>query len=155
MKRFAFLMLVACSSSTVPPIDNSHVASCTDESKCGNGMEPPPGGPHCSSTLACRVFTTPQGRCQYIHNLEHGHLVLAYNCPSGCDDVVQELRGIHAAAASPKRVIVTPDPLLKTRVAAMVWGHTWAGDTVDLAKIRAVQDQQDRDAPEAGLGCAQ
>ena len=48
---------------------------------------------------------------------------------------------------------MTPDPLLKSKVAAMVWGYTWAGDSVDTAKIDAVRMMQDVDAPEAGLAC--
>ena len=167
-ERVAVLVVVlglGCSppppTTTVPDgitrrtgLGNSHLGSCTDAAQCGRD-EPPAGGPHCGSTVACRVFTAPQGRCQYIHNLEHGHLVLAYNCPAGCDALVGELEGFYASLPSPKRALVTPDPLLTTKVAAMVWGYTWAGDAVDLAKLDALRALQDKDAPEAGLGCAQ
>ena len=34
-----------------------------------------------------------------------------------------------------RRALVTPDPLLKTKAAAMVWGYTWAGDAVDVSKL--------------------
>jgi hypothetical protein len=136
-----------------PGLANNHVPGCIAPSACGSGDEPPPGGPHCPSWLPCRVFTTAQNRCEWLHNLEHGHLVLAYNCPQGCDDVVQALTGFHASLPSPKRALVTPDPLLKTRVAAIVWGYTWAGDSVDVEKLDAIRSLQDTDAPEPGLGC--
>jgi hypothetical protein len=167
MRILGVVVVVGCSSSmpmTMPMLpagitartglDNPHVGSCTDPALCGRD-EPPAGGPHCGTTLACRVFTAAQGRCQYLHNMEHGHLVLAYNCPSGCDDVVQALAGFHASLPSPKRALVTPDPLLQTKVAAMVWGYTWAGDAVDVAKLDALRTLQDMAAPEAGLGCSQ
>ena len=48
---------------------------------------------------------------------------------------------------------LTPDPRLTSKVAAMVWGYSWAGDTVDVAKLDAVQAMQDVEAPEPGLGC--
>ncbi|MBL8956026.1 MAG: DUF3105 domain-containing protein [Myxococcaceae bacterium] len=160
MRRLLVLMFcAACTGNTAPVPDgvthvtglaNNHVTSCTDQAACG-GNEPPVGGPHCGSWLPCRVHTTAQSRCQYVHNLEHGHMVLAYNCPSGCDDVQAALAGYQQ---SHTRVLLTPDPRLSSKVAAMVWGYSWAGDTVDVAKLDAVRSMQDVDAPEAGLGCA-
>jgi hypothetical protein len=134
---------------------NNHVPSCSDASMCGSGDEPPPGGPHCPSWLTCRVWADPQNRCEYIHNLEHGHMVMAYNCPSGCDDVVQALTAYWNALPSPRRALVTPDPKLPKKVAAMVWGYTWEADAVDTAKLDAIHMLQDVDAPEPGLGCTQ
>src|SRR5688572_9102987 len=66
-----------------------HVATCSEA--CGNSQNPPTAGPHCAQTLPCRVFDTEQSSCSWIHNLEHGHGVLLYNCPEGCPDVVQRL----------------------------------------------------------------
>jgi hypothetical protein len=165
MKRalgFMLLCACACSSPAVPVpaglthttgLANNHVPSCVDSSQCGTIAEPPAGGPHCGSWLPCRVWATAQNRCEWIHNLEHGHMVMAYNCPSGCDDVVQALTAFHQSLPSPKRAMVTPDPSLKSKVAAMVWGYTWAGDSVDTAMLEAVRSVQDQDAPEPGLGC--
>ena len=109
------------------------------------------GGPHCPSTIPCRVHPTAQNRCEWIHNMEHGHMVLAYNCPMGCDDIVQALSAFQAASP---RSLVTPDPMLQSKVAAMVWGYSWASDAVDQAKLEAVRSMQDADAPEPGVGCA-
>lgn len=134
--------------------DNPHLMTC-GEAACGNGLNPPTGGPHCAQTAACRVHSTPQARCEWIHNLEHGHAVLAYHCPSGCPEVVTALQGLWAEAPSPKRLLVTPDPSLKQRVAAVVWGWSWTGDDVDLEAIRCVLSMQDREAPERGLECKQ
>jgi hypothetical protein len=158
MKWGPVLLAAACGSTVAPPgllhrtgLMAVHVTTCNDDSICGDGLEPPLGGPHCPSTLSCRIYDTPQLRCEYIHNLEHGHLVLAYNCAAPCDDVIAALSAFQRESP---RSLVTPDPKLKTRVAAMVWGWGWAGDSVDLAMLRAVRMKQDVDAPEAGLGCA-
>ncbi len=163
MRRVALVLIAAACSGKAPSMPgpdagldhvtglaNNHVAACMTPSACGSGHEPPVGGPHCPSWLRCRVHETAQNRCEYIHNLEHGHMVLAYNCPSGCDDVVQALREYQALHG---RSLVTPDPMLQSKVAAMVWGWSWAGDSVDVAKLDAVQSMQDVDAPEPGLGC--
>ena len=133
--------------------DRGHVASCSDPT-CGNGLNPPTAGPHCGSTLACRVFTAEQSRCTWVHNLEHGHAVLLYNCPSGCPEIVAGLQAIYDASPSPKRMIVAPDPNIPTAVAAVVWGWSWTGDTADATAIGCLLAHQDEEAPERGLGCA-
>jgi hypothetical protein len=132
---------------------NNHVPSCIDPTQCGDGQEPPLGGPHCPSWLNCRVWDSAQNRCEYIHNLEHGHMVLVYNCPSGCPDIVDAMTTYWMSKPDPRRILVTPDPMLKTKVAAMVWGWGWQGDTADTARFDDVFSHHDEDAPEAGLPC--
>ncbi len=164
MRRMTLVLVLAAACSAprpLPPPDggivhvtglaNNHVPSCTDPSMCGSGAEPPVGGPHCPSWLPCRIHSTAQNRCEWIHNLEHGHMVLAYNCPSGCPELVQVLSDFQVRTP---RTLVTPDPLLKTKVAAIVWGYSWSGETLDADTLEAVRAYQDADAPEAGLGCA-
>lgn len=136
-------------------LESVHLASC-DSLLCGEAANPPLGGPHCPSWSTCRVFDAPIPRCMWLHNLEHGHAVLAYNCPSGCADLVAGLTAIWQAEhdSGNTRVLVTPDPKLPTQVAAMVWGWGWVGDTVDANAIHAVLSHQDQDAPERGLPCS-
>jgi hypothetical protein len=134
-------------------LSHMHVTSCEDASQCGDGLEPPVGGQHCPVWLNCRVWDTPQPRCEYIHNLEHGHIVLAYNCPSGCPDIVAQLTAYWMSKPTPRRILVTPDPLLTTKVACMVWGWAWEGDHVDTAMFDEVVTHQDQETTEAGLPC--
>lgn len=161
-----FLLLVWCLAACSPAMPagpvllhrdglvGTHVPSCVMDSACGDGQEPPLGGPHCPSPLACRDYPTAQNRCEWIHNLEHGHLVLAYNCPAGCPDVEQKLRAVWAAQPDPKRALVTPDPKLTAKVGVLVWGWGWLGESVDDDAVAAVIAKQDVDAPERGLACA-
>jgi hypothetical protein len=137
-------------------LTNPHVPSCDDPTQCGDGLEPPLGGPHCPVWLNCRVWDTAQNRCEYIHNLEHGHMVMAYNCTddAGCAEIVDALTAFWTSQPDPKRILVTPDPLLKTKVAAMVWGWGWQGDSVVMDRLVDVQSHQDQESPEAGLGCS-
>jgi hypothetical protein len=131
----------------------THLASCTS-TECGNGLNPPTAGTHCGATVACRVHTEPQSRCEWIHNLEHGHAVLAYNCPDGCPDVVTDLEALRSENG-PTRILITPDPSLPTRVAAIVWGWSHSAETVDRRSFECLLAKQDLEAPEAGLACAQ
>ncbi len=167
MPKFKVLLiafLLACGGAvlrpvvTDPPLHETnlsakHVASCEDAA-CGNGSNPPLGGDHCSQTLSCRTYDSPQSRCKWIHNLEHGHAVLLYNCPEGCVDDVAKLAAVRDASTNKVRIIVTSDASLSARFAAIVWGWGWTGDAVDEAAISQVLAKQDVDAPEKGLGCA-
>lgn len=134
---------------------HNHVASCEDLS-CGEDANPPLGGPHCATWLPCRVFDAGVNRCNWVHNLEHGHAVLAYNCPAGCPEIAAALTAIWRGAreSGNARVLVTPDPKLATKVAAIVWGWGWVGESVDGDAIALVLSHQDEEAPESGLSCA-
>ncbi len=132
-----------------------HLASC-DDSACGDGFNPPVGGDHCPTWLPCRKYDTAQKRCNWLHNLEHGHAVLAWNCPQGCPEIVEALNALwqtRQADTQQRRIIVTPDPSLPKRVAAMVWGYGWVSDEYGEASILEVLSHQDEEAPEKRLGC--
>lgn len=137
------------------PPGGSHVASCSAE--CGNQLNPPTGGSHCGEWLACRAYAEPQSRCSWIHNLEHGHAVLAYHCPEGCPEVVGALEAIweKSRVNGKSRMVLTPDPLLPRRVAAVVWGWSYSGDEVEETSIAAVLGHQDGEAPEPKMPCPQ
>lgn len=161
------LLLVGCGSPHKDPVADGgvlraaglkgiHLASCSDPT-CGNGANPPLGGDHCASTLPCRRYDIEQARCLWIHNLEHGHAVLAYNCPAGCPELLAQLNAVWESRQSDtlrKRILVTPDPKLPFKMAAVVWGFGWQGDTFDAAAVDEVLSHQDGEAPEAFLGCA-
>lgn len=150
--------IVDCSSlKNVMPTSAQHLSSCSD-SACGNTENLPTGGDHCSSVTACRSHSTEQLRCQWIHNMEHGHVALLFNCPSGCPEIVSELEALRGEAKKGSngvaRALVTPDSRITTKVAAAVWGWSWTGDSVDAAAIRCLITKQDLNAPEPGLSCA-
>jgi hypothetical protein len=80
-------------------------------------------------------------RGYWVHNLEHGGVVLLYRCDEACPDVVAQLEDVARAApvdplcASPlrNRVLVVADPLLPdgVTVAASAWGFTYTASCVD------------------------
>jgi hypothetical protein len=121
--------------------DAHHIPQCTPQPYATN---PPSGGPHWPIWAAQGKYTTPIPRELYTHNLEHGWVVLSYRCQDGCPDVVAALTKVLDAAddtycvshGSPaSRVILTPDPLLATPIAASAWGATYTATCVDPASI--------------------
>jgi len=80
-------------------------------------------------------------RGYYVHNLEHGGVVLLYNCPNGCQDVVDSLLDVVRTAnpddtcqgAVRHRLLVVADPLMppEVQVAAVSWGQVYTASCFD------------------------
>ena len=159
--------LLACGSTTdpcerfefalAPEVSAAHVSTCSSTS-CGNGMNPPNAGPHCSNTVACGVHDAELPQCQWLHNLEHGHVVFLYNCPEGCPEEVAKLEEAQQAARrggnGVLRALVAPASGLPNRVAALLWRRTYLADSADPEALRCLLQLQDKEAPEPGLSCA-
>jgi hypothetical protein len=82
----------------------------------------------------------PAGR--WLLNLEHGAVVLLYNCPEGCPSLVAELRALYArlplgrnARSGRPRMVVTPYSDMDHRVAVVAWGHLLELDQLDANRI--------------------
>lgn len=80
-------------------------------------------------------------RGYYVHNAEHGGVVLLYNCPAGCPDVVASLLDVvRNATPDPSctnsvkhRIIVAGDLLLppEVQVAAVAWDTVYTASCFD------------------------
>jgi hypothetical protein len=102
---------------------------------------PPATGPHFPSWAGWDRHYENLERGYWVHNAEHGGVILLYNCPDGCADVVDELLAVARNAAiddtctAPitKRVIVAADPLLPegTQVAAVAWNTYYTASCFD------------------------
>ncbi|MEZ4400665.1 MAG: DUF3105 domain-containing protein [Kofleriaceae bacterium] len=144
-----------CTTTEVaPPLAAGvHVAQCTPIAWATN---PPTSGPHYPLWARFKTYATRVPRGFWVHGLEHGAVVLAYNCPAGCAAEVAALTAYLAArpadplctAAVRNRFIVTPDPALPTRFAAVAWGHALTGDCLDLDAVGRFIDAHYAQAPE-------
>jgi hypothetical protein len=110
---------------------------------------PPSSGDHYPVWAAYKTYTLPVPEGYWVHNLEHGAIVLSYNCAeAGCaTDVAaaqQLIDGFPPDAActfAPSasrpvhaRLLMTPDPRLDVRFAASAWGWTLRANCFD-AKV--------------------
>lgn len=85
-----------------------------------------------------RQYTALQ-RGYWLHDAEHGAIVLLYNCPSGCPDIVAGLVGVvqrmaidHGCTLPIKhRAIIAADELLPTQVGAVAWDVSYTASCVD------------------------
>lgn len=108
---------------------------------------PPSSGPHYPYWAAFQSFATPVDPRYWVHDLEHGAIVLLYKCDAadGCPGVVAGLRGVadalpddplcNKAAGVRVRVVLTPDPDLDVPVAASAWGWTYKAACLDVPTL--------------------
>ena len=102
---------------------------------------PPASGEHFPIWAAYDRSYDPLDRGFWVHNAEHGAVVLAYRCDAGCPDVIAGLEDVvraipvDAKCVSPvkSRSLVVADPLLPdgVQVAAIAWGTIYTGSCVD------------------------
>jgi hypothetical protein len=95
-------------------------------------IKPPPGGPHNPCWGEWGVHDKPLAAENWVHNLEHGGVVLLYRCPEHCDSEVADLSDF---VASHPRTVLTEYDELKTRFAAIAWGYRLLMDDLDLDAI--------------------
>ncbi len=128
---------------TVTGLTAFHLDPCTPIDYPDN---PPAGGNHYYVWAAYQSYPFVVPRGFWVHDLEHGGIVYTYNCPDGCDDEVAQMQALIDALPvdptclsslqqPPRRVVLTPDPLLNVRWAASAWGHTIAADCLDTDRF--------------------
>ena len=148
------LLVTGCTDTDTPPIEDAggcdgkveiipdepalHVAMGTPVEWSSN---PPATGMHYGVWAAWDRSYQNLDRGYYVHNAEHGGIVLLYNCPNGCQETVDRLIDTartmdpDSACEAPlrNRVIVTSDPLLPPgiEVAAVAWDVVYTATCYD------------------------
>jgi hypothetical protein len=152
-------MLQTCSIAYEP-------SNCTKQAhatECGlvsYGTKPPSSGNHYPIWAAYQQYTVALPEGYWVHNLEHGAVVMSYNCPDGCPDDVEAAGKMMSAFPDDPlcaelggpvrhRLILTPDPALDVRFAASSWGWTLRANCFDADAFNAFATQHYGQGPEA------
>lgn len=107
--------------------------------------DPPSSGNHYSCWAAYQTYAAPIPWGNLVHSLEHGAMVIVYNCPEGCDDDVASIQSFIdglpldedcAPSLGRNRIILMPDPMLDVRFAASAWTWTLRADCFDPGAFR-------------------
>jgi hypothetical protein len=124
------------------PIEGyNHVPFCAHVTYA---TKPPSSGDHYPVWAAYMSYASAIPEGTWVHNLEHGAVVVSYDCPGGCaGDVAAAQTWIDALpndfvcnpapGAARVRVLMTPDPHLDVKFAASAWGWTLRADCFDPA----------------------
>lgn len=108
---------------------------------------PPTSGDHDPCWAPWGVYATEIPDERWVHNLEHGGVVLLYDCPDGCPDEVAQMEAIIAERAV--HGILTPYAALPTRFAAVAWGYRLTTDCFDVDVLDTFWDAHVDRAPES------
>jgi hypothetical protein len=148
--------LPSCASCPVtlanPPNEGAgHVAECAP---VNYASKPPSSGSHYPVWPVFRVYQKPVPWGFLMHGLEHGAIVIVYNCPDGCPNDVAAASALYAATSSKPGcgrppLIVAPDPTLDVRFAASSWGHTLRAPCFDRAAFATFISEHADQGPES------
>ncbi|HEU4535053.1 MAG TPA: DUF3105 domain-containing protein [Polyangiaceae bacterium] len=148
------------------PIEGqTHVETCT--ARLPYQSNPPSSGQHYPQWAAFGVYRDPVPPEFFVHNLEHGAIVIAHNCPGACPPgdaacpgrcaaAIAEAEALAATyAPDPRcappvrnRLLVTPLPTLDVPFAAAAWGHTLRASCFDRAAFLRFADAHYAAGPE-------
>jgi hypothetical protein len=118
---------------SLPDQGNRHVQTLTEAIPPYNSV-PPTSGPHLPYIAPWGIHTEPIPNQLQVHNLEDGGVLVQYNCPDGCPDLVAKLKSIMSGYE--QQVILAPYPGMKTRIALTAWRRLDAFDDFDEQRIR-------------------
>ncbi len=143
-----FTEIEGCAEPVGEPHCSEGQAHVEDGTEVAWVSNPPHSGPHYPmwQTWGEHAETVPRGN--WVHNLEHGGIVLAYLCPSDCPEEKDVLRQVIAERPD-LRILMTSDPELGAEgFAAVSWTWVHRFDTPDLATLLCFVDQHEGNAPE-------
>ena len=106
---------------------------------------PPTSGPHAPSPTSWGVHTTPVPKENLVHNMEHGGVLILYNCTSRCDDIVTALADYtNAELAKGKNIVMAPYPGMQQHIALVGWTRLDAFDDLDMERVQRFIDTHER-----------
>lgn len=113
---------------------------------------PPASGPHYSGAgvapIAPGFYPDPVPPEVWVHNLEHGDVVILFDCPGTCDlAFLQTLQGFFNSIVSHK-LVVTRYPGLPSPIMAVAWQVQRSFNEFDAVELKAFHDRRVGQAPE-------
>jgi hypothetical protein len=128
----------------VAPLNSSHVAQGNNVSNYNS--DPPTSGDHWPNTGPWGISNNELDDELLVHNLEHGGIIVEYNCPEGCQDIVDQLTAI--VSPYPVKLILAPRDNMEHTIAVTAWTRLLTMDAVDAAQIQAFIDAYIDKGPE-------
>ncbi len=119
----------------------------------GYNSNPPTSGPHSSQAANWGVSERELPKEVPVHNMEHGGVVIWYNCDggpepldaAGCAALKDQLAAVvRAANARRKLVLMTPYPHMPHRIALTAWRTLDAFDEFDAERVEAFIEAYER-----------
>jgi hypothetical protein len=124
-----------------PSLGNAHIQRLGDSHPPYNS-DPPTSGHHMPDIAPWGMYNQPIPKEYQVHNLEDGGVLIQYNCPKGCPDLLKKLDALFQKykkrAESDKKymhLIVAPYSNLDSRLALSAWTRLDKLNDFDEARI--------------------
>ena len=132
-------------------IENEREAHVPEGTDVEYQNDPPASGPHYSgagiSPIAAGFYINPVPPEVWVHNLEHGDIVVLFDCPGDCpESLISDLRSFFAMVQH--QVVITRYPGLSSPIIAVAWDVQRRFDDFDAQELRAFHDRRVGQAPE-------
>lgn len=109
---------------------------------------PPTSGPHYPNWAEWGISDKALPVEFVIHNMEHGGVIIFYNCEK-CDDLVKNLKTLTEELRKDyPKIILTPNKDIDAKIAIASWGWYEKYQNFEPEKIRAFVDAHYDHAPE-------
>ena len=120
----------------VPIQGQQHIA--LDQSHPPYNSDPPTSGWHYAEPAEAGFYESSLPDEQLVHNLEHGHVIISYDCArvADCEDVKTELRGLVGRFQRWKIVAVARENA-DAAIALTAWGRIDKLDSYDEDRVDA------------------
>src|SRR6185503_1451569 len=160
------VLAVACGGPTEPgpPPPDDPACAMTETGVANEGWNhvaegsavtyrhnPPASGPHYPVWLRYQAYTSAIARPYWVHNLEHGAIVLLHrpDAPAAAVSTLNEvLRSLPLdSECGHARALLLPDPLLDRPFAAVAANFALTGDCVSPSAIRSFTTAHRNRAP--------
>lgn len=135
-------LAMACTATVAQHADAGalHAADCSPLAFTTN---PPSSGRHYGNWAAYKTYAALVPPGFLVHSLEHGAVVVGYNCPMGCEEDVAVVQAwidnlgpdVSPCQGMKRKVILAPNPDLDMRWGAAAWSWTWKASCPDTASL--------------------
>jgi hypothetical protein len=131
----------------IPVLGRDHIQPGTAHASYNS--DPPTSGPHYPEPIPAGFYDTPQADEALIHNLEHGHIWIAYDCSklTDCEATKQKLRAL-VQSYNQWKIVATPRQNKDAAIAVAAWGWLEKFNSYDEAGIRRFVDAWRDKGPE-------
>lgn len=146
----------------MPDLGREHVSEEQVASTQYNS-NPPTSGPHLPSWVRPGIYTESQKEGELIHSLEHGYIVISYNCAAlggettattsaqtqsaPCTQLIAAFESI-ARKKELKKLVVVPRAGMESAIALTAWTYVDTFDAFDEARISKFIDFHRDHGPE-------
>jgi hypothetical protein len=133
-----------CQLETFPALEATHVQELPDDYEYNS--IPATSGFHNAQTAIWNLYDQPVPQINYVHNMEHGGMVIQYGSEVSDADVAsigewyqQDTRGLIVAPLSEE--MEEEDPALADKIVANAWTHMMKCTTYDESALDEFSDR--------------